>query len=184
MTRIVIPLLALLSVAPAYARDPAVGYVDLARVTNESALGKQNNADQESFHISRQARLDAASAAARKAMGTKDYDARIAEANSLLDRLNKEDHAHRDELAAHLLKEVRAIAKKLAEEKHLDQIDESSHLYSRNDLTDLVIARLDAETFGASERLHAEKEALEKQIAAKESTPPPPDPPKVAAKAK
>jgi Skp family chaperone for outer membrane proteins len=157
----------------AHAADPKVGFIDKDRVIAESAIGKRLRADAISFGAEQQAQVDAATAAANHARGTKDEQAKLQGASAALNQANQAIKDHNEQLDAGLMKEIRAIAKKLADEKKLDFVDYAIHLYARNDLTDLVIARLDAETYGASEKLHAEKEAAEKKLAEKESAPPP-----------
>lgn len=132
--------------------DDRVGYIDVGRVTTESETAKQNGNELAAFVSTKQHEIDEAAAAVIKADQAKERPEVISRKRELQQQLFRRADAEKDQragaMAAKLIERTRAIAAKVASERHLAAVLPIAALYARPglDVTDEVIKRLDAET--------------------------------------
>jgi len=130
---------------------PTAGWVDLARVASESALGKRLADEHATVFKSRQDELDKMSqqlAAAEKAKD-KQLETMRAVAAQKQATFQAEVTRHEAQVVQKLRDAVRPVVARIAAERHLSTADvqPDGRLWSAEDLTDEVIRRLDAETY-------------------------------------
>lgn len=128
----------------------ATGWIDFDRVASESALGKRLNDEHATVVRSRNDEVQKIGQqfdAAQKAKD-KDLDGKRAVAQQKFEQFKAEISQHEARMRLQLVAAVKPLAATLATERHLSRVDFEAHLWAADDLTDEVIRRLDAQTYG------------------------------------
>lgn len=164
MIRSSLSAVVLFAASVAYASPAAakkdIAHVDLQRVIDDSQEGQAANARASAYADGITKRVDAAFADAAKAKGTKDEKRKLDEANAADSQGAAMIKQAQNKEKKKLVDRVSEISGKLAKEKHYKNVDNQSFLYSEDDLTADVIARLDAETIANAEAAKAKADAV------------------------